>query len=114
MQWIVSCAMVDAGALCRRLLTIGAWFNKARFQGKRVEISEDITRLRLEFSFHSNILNYFTDPPDTDINSIQGYSPSPGVMDYSCTKVITPALASAKQYDMCLSHVISYYTAVCV
>ena len=77
--------------------------NNASFQGKSVENFEDITRERLEFTFHSNILNYFTVTQAAvkhmkegsaiiNINSIQGYSPSPGVMDYSCTKVGTACL----------------------
>jgi len=34
--------------------------NNASFQGKDVEKFEDITRERLEFTFHSNILAYFS------------------------------------------------------
>ena len=72
--------------------------NNASFQGKNVENFEDISRQRLEFTFHSNILNYFSVTQAAvkhmpkgsaviNIASIQGYSPSPGVLDYACTKV---------------------------
>lgn len=72
--------------------------NNASFQGKSVENFEDISRERLEFTFQSNILNYFSVSQAAlkhmgkgsaiiNINSIQGYSPSPGVLDYACTKV---------------------------
>ena len=73
--------------------------NNASFQGKDVEKFEDITRERLEFTFHSNILAYFTVAQAAvphmpkgsaiiNINSIQGYQPSFGVLDYACTKVL--------------------------
>ena len=72
--------------------------NNASFQGKSVEKFEDIDRERLEFTFHSNILNYFSTSQAAvkhmkegaviiNVGSIQGYNPSPGVLDYSCTKV---------------------------
>ncbi len=72
--------------------------NNASFQGKSVEKFEDIDRERLESTFHSNILNYFSTSQAAvkhmkegaviiNINSIQGYNPSPGVLDYSTTKV---------------------------
>lgn len=74
--------------------------NNASFQGKDVEKFEDITRERLEFTFHSNILAYFTVAQAAvphmpkgsaiiNINSIQGYQPSFGVLDYACTKVLS-------------------------
>ena len=66
--------------------------------GKDVEKFEDITRERLEFTFHSNILAYFSVAQAAvphipkggaiiNINSIQGYQPAFGVLDYACTKV---------------------------
>lgn len=72
--------------------------NNASFQGKDVENFEDITRERLEFTFHSNILAYFSVAQAAvphmskgsaiiNINSIQGYQPAFGVLDYACTKV---------------------------
>lgn len=75
--------------------------NNASFQGKDVEKFEDITRERLEFTFHSNILAYFTVSQAAvphipkggaiiNIASIQGYQPSFGVLDYACTKVAHP------------------------
>ena len=81
--------------------------NNASFQGKSVEKFEDISRERLEFTFHSNILNYFTTSQAAvkhlkegsaiiNIASIQRYSPSPGVLDYSCTKVSYPTLSDAQ------------------
>ena len=74
--------------------------NNASFQGKAVEKFEEITRERIEFTFHSNILNYFSTCQAAakhmkegstiiNINSIQGYNPSPAVLDYSTTKVGT-------------------------
>lgn len=74
--------------------------NNASFQGKAVEKFEEITRERMEFTFHSNILNYFSTCQAAakhmkegstiiNINSIQGYNPSPAVLDYSTTKVGT-------------------------
>ena len=74
--------------------------NNASFQGKDVEKFEDITRERLEFTFHSNILAYFTVAQAAvphmpkgsaiiNISSIQGYQPSFGVLDYACTKVLS-------------------------
>ena len=76
--------------------------NNASFQGKAVEKFEEITRERMEFTFHSNILNYMSTTQAAikhmksgstiiNITSIQGYSPSPAVLDYSCTKVSTMA-----------------------
>ena len=75
--------------------------NNASFQGKDVEKFEDITRERLEFTFHSNILAYFSVAQAAvphipkggaiiNIASIQGYQPSFGVLDYACTKVACP------------------------
>lgn len=71
--------------------------NNASYQGKDVEKFEDITRERLEFTFHSNILAYFSVAQAAvphipkggaiiNINSIQGYQPAFGVLDYACTK----------------------------
>ncbi len=75
--------------------------NNASFQGKDAEKFEDITRERLEFTFHSNILAYFSVAQAAvphiprggaiiNIASIQGYQPSFGVLDYACTKVAYP------------------------
>jgi len=72
-----------------------------------VEKFEDITRERLEFTFHSNILAYFSvaqaavphiPKGGAIINSasIQGYQPSFGVLDYACTKVT----------HVCMQHVV--------
>ncbi|KAL3139642.1 hypothetical protein ABBQ38_003958 [Trebouxia sp. C0009 RCD-2024] len=71
--------------------------NNASYQGKDVDNFEDITRERLEFTFHSNILAYFSVAQAAvphmpkgsaiiNIASIQGYQPSFGVLDYACTK----------------------------
>ena len=68
------------------------------FTGKDVDKFEDITRERLEFTFHTNILAYFSVAQAAvphipkggaiiNIASIQGYQPSFGVLDYACTKV---------------------------
>ncbi|DBA83454.1 TPA: hypothetical protein ACH3X2_006390 [Trebouxia sp. C0005] len=94
-----------AEAQCKKIVdeTVSKWghldilVNNASFQGKSVEKFEDIDRERLEFTFHSNILNYFSTSQAAvkhmkegaviiNINSIQGYNPSPGVLDYSTTK----------------------------
>ena len=93
-------------AVCRKIVeeTVNKWghldilVNNASYQGKSAEKFEDIDRERLEFTFHSNILKYFTTSQAAvkhlkegsaiiNINSIQGYNPSPGVLDYSTTKV---------------------------
>ena len=81
--------------------------NNASFQGKSVEKFEDIDRERLEFTFHSNILNYFSTSQAAvkhmkegaviiNVGSIQGYNPSPGVLDYSCTKVAGASMLHAQ------------------
>lgn len=86
--------------------------NNASFQGKSVDNFEDISRERLEFTFHSNILNYFSVSQAAvkhmgkgsaiiNINSIQGYSPSPGVLDYSCTKVRSLLVMPCCACSMC-------------
>ena len=91
---------------CRQIVneTLSKWgqldvlVNNASFQGKAVEKFEEITRERMEFTFHSNILNYFSTCQAAakhmkkgstiiNITSIQGYNPSPAVLDYSTTKV---------------------------
>lgn len=92
--------------------------NNASFQGKSVEKFEEITRERLEFTFHSNILNYFSTSQAAvkhlkegsaiiNIGSIQGYSPSPGVLDYSCTKVtqnlVSPCISGAGLFAYCVA-----------
>ena len=93
--------------LCRKIVKetvdkfgqLDVLVNNASFQGKDVEKFEDITRERLEFTFHSNILAYFTVAQAAvphmpkgsaiiNINSIQGYQPAFGVLDYACTKVL--------------------------
>lgn len=98
----MSICLVAAG---RKIVeeTVSKWgrldvlVNNASFQGKAVEKFEDITRERMEFTFHSNILNYMSTSQYAikhmkegstiiNINSIQGYNPSPAVLDYSTTK----------------------------
>lgn len=60
----------------------------------------EIPRDRLEFTFKTNILAYFSlaqkaiehmKPGSAIINtaSIQGYNPKPAILDYATTKVIT-------------------------
>ena len=86
--------------------------NNASFQGKDVEKFEDITRERLEFTFHSNILAYFTVAQAAvphmpkgsaiiNINSIQGYQPSFGVLDYACTKVLHDCILHLSLGSLC-------------
>lgn len=105
--------------LCRKIVdeTLSKWgqldvlVNNASFQGKAVEKFEEITRERMEFTFHSNILNYFSTCQAAakhmkegstiiNINSIQGYNPSPAVLDYSTTKVCT--MLAALLHDCCV------------
>lgn len=92
--------------LCRKIVKetvdkfgqLDVLVNNASYQGKDVDNFEDITRERLEFTFHSNILAYFSVAQAAvphmpkgsaiiNIASIQGYQPSFGVLDYACTKV---------------------------
>ena len=104
-QFILICSWSFAGKLSKKQSANGGQLdilvNNASFQGKSVENFEDIDRERLEFTFHSNILNYFSTSQAAvkhmkegsaiiNIGSIQGYNPSPGVLDYSCTKASLP------------------------
>lgn len=72
--------------------------NNAAFQGKLVEKFEEIDRARLERTFHTNILAYFTIAQNAvkhmskgsaiiNVASVQAYQPEPGILDYACTKV---------------------------
>ncbi len=97
--------------------------NNASFQGKSVEKFEDIDRARLEFTFHSNILNYFSTSQAAvkhmkegaviiNINSIQGYNPSPGVLDYSTTKVYRNfCCVPVQEMGFCMSHACVWHRA---
>jgi NAD(P)-dependent dehydrogenase (short-subunit alcohol dehydrogenase family) len=71
--------------------------NNAAFQGKSVESFEEISTERVELTFRTNILAMFElsrlclphmRPGSAIINvaSIQGYDPSPGILDYASTK----------------------------
>jgi len=70
--------------------------NNAAFQGEACDWTE-ISRDRLERTFHTNILAYFSlaqkavkhmKPGSSIINisSIQAYKPNPTILDYACTK----------------------------
>ena len=72
--------------------------NNAAFQDKLVEKFEDISRERLERTFHTNILAYFTIAQNAakhipkggaiiNVASVQAYQPEPGILDYASTKV---------------------------
>ncbi len=72
--------------------------NNAALQGKLVDKFEEIDRARLERTFHTNILAYFTIAQNAvkhmskgsaiiNIASVQAYQPEPGILDYACTKV---------------------------
>ena len=76
--------------------------NNAAFQDKLVDKFEEISRDRLERTFHTNILAYFTiaqhavkhmKKGSAIINtaSVQAYQPEPGILDYACTKVSFPS-----------------------
>ena len=72
--------------------------NNAAWQDKKVDKFEEISRERLERTFHTNILAYFTIAQNAvkhmkkgsaiiNIASVQAYQPEPGILDYACTKV---------------------------
>lgn len=103
---LAACVTLPCAMRCRKIVKetvdtfgqIDVLVNNASYQGKDVEKFEDITRERLEFTFHSNILAYFSVAQAAvahmpkgsaiiNINSIQGYQPAFGVLDYACTKV---------------------------
>jgi len=71
--------------------------NNAAFQGEKADKVEDISRERLERTFNTNILGYFSvaqkalkhmDKGAAIINvaSVQAYQPMPGILDYASTK----------------------------
>ena len=72
--------------------------NNAALQDKKVDNFEEIGRERLERTFHTNILAYFTIAQNAvkhmgkgsaiiNVASVQAYQPEPGILDYACTKV---------------------------
>ncbi|KAL3144181.1 hypothetical protein ABBQ32_003964 [Trebouxia sp. C0010 RCD-2024] len=72
--------------------------NNAAWQDKKVDKFEEISRERLERTFHTNILAYFTIAQHAvkhmqkggaiiNVASVQAYQPEPGILDYACTKV---------------------------
>ena len=92
--------------LCRELIkkTVDKWgridilVNNAAFQGPAKESFADIERDRLEFTFKTNILAYFSlaqlavkhmSEGSVIVNtcSIQAAAPMPGILDYASTKV---------------------------
>lgn len=91
---------------CRHIVdeTVKKWgridilVNNAALQGKKVDKFEEIDRERLERTFHTNILAYFTIAQHAvkhmqkgsaiiNVASVQAYTPEPGILDYACTKV---------------------------
>lgn len=92
-------------AQCKKIVeeTVSKWgridvlVNNAAFQGKLVEKFEDIERSRLERTFHTNILAYFSIAQAAakhmpkgsaiiNVASVQAYQPEPGILDYASTK----------------------------
>ena len=92
-------------AVCRRIIEdtvkrfgrIDVLINNAAYQGKKVEKFEELTAERVERTFRTNILAMFNlvryalphmKAGASIINtaSIQAYQPSPGILDYACTK----------------------------
>lgn len=92
-------------AQCKKIVeeTVSKWgridvlVNNAAFQGKLVEKFEDITRERLERTYHTNILAYFSIAQAAakhipkggaiiNVASVQAYQPEPGILDYATTK----------------------------
>ena len=91
---------------CRHIVdeTVKKWgridllVNNAALQDKKVDKFEEIGRERLERTFHTNILAYFTIAQHAvkhmqkgsaiiNVASVQAYQPEPGILDYACTKV---------------------------
>ena len=91
---------------CRHIVdeTVKKWgridilVNNAALQDKKVDKFEEIGRERLERTFHTNILAYFTIAQNAvkhmqkgsaiiNVASVQAYQPEPGILDYACTKV---------------------------
>ncbi len=92
-------------AVCRRIIEdtvkrfgrIDVLVNNAAYQGKKVEKFEELTAERVERTFRTNIIAMFNlvryalphmKAGASIINtaSIQAYQPSPGILDYACTK----------------------------
>ncbi|MFE8605666.1 SDR family oxidoreductase [Archangium violaceum] len=92
-------------SVCRRIIEdtvkrfgrIDVLVNNAAYQGKKVEKFEELTAERVERTFRTNIIAMFNlvryalphmKAGASIINtaSIQAYQPSPGILDYSCTK----------------------------
>ena len=82
--------------------------NNAALQDKKVDKFEEIGRERLERTFHTNILAYFTIAQHAvkhmqkgsaiiNVASVQAYQPEPGILDYACTKV---SFAAAGMHDL--------------
>ncbi|WNG54819.1 SDR family oxidoreductase [Archangium gephyra] len=92
-------------SVCRRIIEdtvkrfgrIDVLVNNAAYQGKKVEKFEELTAERVERTFRTNIIAMFNlvryalphmKAGASIINtaSIQAYQPSPGILDYACTK----------------------------
>ena len=78
-------------------INIDILVNNAAYQGKSVDEFEEIDHERVVRTFSVNIIAMFSfcryaipvmKPGSCIINvaSVQAYNPTPGIMDYSCTK----------------------------
>ena len=104
--------------------------NNAALQDKKVDKFEEIGRERLERTFHTNILAYFTIAQHAvkhmqkgsaiiNVASVQAYQPEPGILDYACTKVSSAGSLSPMQgiNQICLAtpgHIPCGSTLTCI
>ena len=96
MVWL--CCRKNIDAVVQKWGKIDILVNNAAFQGPAKESFCDIDRERLEFTFKTNILAYFSNTQlalkhmsegSVIVNtcSIQAVMPMPGILDYASTKV---------------------------
>jgi NAD(P)-dependent dehydrogenase (short-subunit alcohol dehydrogenase family) len=85
--------------------------NNAAYQGQEVERLEELDEARIERTFRVNIISMFhlvaaalphMRPGGVIINtaSIQAYRPSPGILDYACTKAAIVAFTKGLSTDL--------------
>ena len=106
----VDCRIVDETV--KKWGCIDILVNNAALQDKKVDKFEEIGRERLERTFHTNILAYFTIAQHAvkhmqkgsaiiNVASVQAYQPEPGILDYACTKV---SFTVAGMHNVAVSH----------